>query len=192
MIGNATNLSKEDINNIKELCETKTTEEIMHIYKCTRNQIARYVKNTQANKNRSWTKKDDDLITELSKTKTPVEIATIINKSAASVEDRLKVLKVIKAKKIYWSPEAVNKLKDLWGNHPIEEISKQLNIDVSSIVFKARILSLPSYYDSLDGMTIKEVAALLGITSDKISTTWFNLGLNIRTKVISRKSRKQK
>lgn len=115
------------------------------------------------------------------------EIAKIMNKTENSIylkARRLGITLIQDRRK--WTKEEEILLSDLWGTKSIETIAKNLKRTVFSLKVKAVRMGLgPMIRNNYDLITVSDMSDLLNVTRDRITTTWVNLGLNLKKKKLT-------
>ena len=84
-----------------------------------------------------------------------------------------------------WTKDDEELLKELWGEYPIEYISKKLKRSESSIKNRVHILNLGSNISNFyEGIILSDLMKILNINRNKLYD-WILLGLKIKNKKIS-------
>ena len=135
----------------------------------------------------SWTKEEIETLRELSDKYHYSEIATIMNKSENAIYLKAKKLGITLIQdRRKWTKEEETLLTDLWGNKSIEVIAKIMKRTVLSLKIKAVRMKLgPMIRNNYDLITISDICDILNVPRDRITTTWVNLGLNLKKKKLT-------
>ena len=134
-----------------------------------------------------WTNEEIETLKLLSDKYHYSEIAKIMNKTENAIyikARRLGITLIQDRRK--WTEEEETLLSDLWGTKSIETIAKTMKRTVFSLKVKAVRMGLgPMVRNNYDLITISDMCDLLGVTRDRITTTWINLGLNLKKKKLT-------
>lgn len=134
-----------------------------------------------------WTNEEIEALKLLSDKYHYSEIAKIMNKTENAIylkARRLGITLIQDRRK--WTKDEETLLSDLWGNKSIETISKTMKRTVFSLKVKAVRMGLgPMIRNNYDLITVSDICDLLGVTRDRITTTWINLGLNLKKKKLT-------
>lgn len=134
-----------------------------------------------------WTAEEIETLKLLSDKYHYSEIAKIMNKTENSIylkARRLGITLIQDRRK--WTKEEEILLSDLWGTKSIETIAKNLKRTVFSLKVKAVRMGLgPMIRNNYDLITVSDMSDLLNVTRDRITTTWVNLGLNLKKKKLT-------
>lgn len=160
----------------------------------TSNSIKRMAKKLGINvisDRKNWTEEEYKLLEKLTMIdkKTPKEIAEILGRTEDAVIIKIskRGLQIQTNDKRFWTKEEETLLSDLWGTESLETIAKKLNRTVSSIKNKAFLLGLGSVIENnYDGLTIKDISELFGVSVNTVSVNWIALGLKYKIKKISK------
>lgn len=130
----------------------------------------------------NWTKEEIETLKELSEKYHYTKIAKIMNRTENAIylkAKRLGITLIQDGRK--WTPEEENILKDLWGVKTIDYIAKKLKRTVFSLKVKAVRLGLgPMIRNNYELITISDIADLLNVSRDRITSTWVKLGLKVK------------
>lgn len=134
-----------------------------------------------------WTNEDIETLKLLSDKYHYSEIAKIMNKSENAIylkARRLGITLIQDRRK--WTEDEETLLSDLWGTKSIEAIAKTMKRTVFSLKVKAVRMGLgPMIRNNYDLITVSDMCDLLSVTRDRITTTWINLGLNLKKKKLT-------
>ena len=134
-----------------------------------------------------WTNEEIETLKLLSDKYHYSEIAKIMNKTENAIyikARRLGITLIQDRRK--WTEEEETLLSDLWGTKSIETIAKTMKRTVFSLKVKAVRMGLgPMVRNNYDLITISDMCDLLSVTRDRITTTWINLGLNLKKKKLT-------
>lgn len=138
-------------------------------------------------KSNEWTKEEIETLKLLSDKYHYFEIAKIMNKTENAIylkARRLGITLIQDGRK--WTEEEEILLSDLWGTRSIETIAKIMKRTVISLKVKAVRMGLgPMVRNNYDLITVSDMCDLLSVTRDRITTTWINLGLNLKKKKLT-------
>ena len=186
--------AEEEIEKLKVLSKTMKLSELVNEFERTSPSIKAMAKklNIKINADRkNWTKKEYELLKELleEENKTPKEAAEILDRTedAIIIKAHRNNIKIQSNSKRFWTEEEEVILSDLWGSESIEMIAKKLNRTESSILNKVFTLGLGSQIDNnYDGLKLKDISDLLGVSVSIISISWVSLGLKVKVKKITK------
>lgn len=136
-----------------------------------------------------WTEEEIQTLKELSDKYHYTEIAEIMGKTENSIYLKARKLKIILIQdRRKWTKEEEILFQELWGNQSIESIAKKMKRTVFSLKVKAVRMDLgPMIRNNYDVITISDMVDLLGVSRDRITNTWVNLGLKLRNKKLTKK-----
>lgn len=141
-------------------------------------------------KSNEWTKEDENTLIELSEKFHYEEIAEIMGRSKNSIylkARRLEITLIQDRRK--WTEEEETLFEELWGNKSIEVIAKTLKRTKFSLKVKAVRMNLgPMIRNLTDKLTVYDVVDILGVSRDRIVTTWVKLGLKLKKKRVTKKT----
>ena len=134
-----------------------------------------------------WTEQEIETLKLLADKYHYSEIAKIMNKTENAIYLKAKRLGITLIQdKRKWTKEEETLLSDLWGTRSIETIAKTLKRTIFSLKVKAVRMGLgPMIRNNYDLITVSDICNLLGVTRDRITTTWINLGLNLKKKKLT-------
>ena len=131
-----------------------------------------------------WTNEDIETLKLLSDKYHYSEIAKIMNKTENAIylkARRLGITLIQDRRK--WTEDEETLLSDLWGTKSIEAMAKTMKRTVFSLKVKAVRMGLgPMLRNNYDLITVSDMCDLLSVTRDRITTTWVDLGLNLKKK----------
>lgn len=134
-----------------------------------------------------WTNEEIETLKLLSDKYHYSEIAKIMNKTENAIyikARRLGITLIQDRRK--WTKEEETLLSDLWGTKSIETIAKTMKRTVFSLKVKAVRMGLgPMVRNNYDLITVSDMCDLLNVSRDRITTTWINLGLNLKKKKLT-------
>lgn len=134
-----------------------------------------------------WTPEEIETLKKLSNELHYSEIAKIMNKTENAIylkARRLGITLIQDRRK--WTKEEEILLSDLWGTNSIETIAKTMKRTVFSLKVKAIRMGLgPMVRNNYALITVSDICDLLNVTRDRITTTWVNLGLNLKKKKLT-------
>ncbi len=135
----------------------------------------------------NWTDEEIEMLKLLSDKYHYSEIAKIMDKTENAVYLKARKLGIILIQdRRKWTKEEETLLSDLWGTKPIETIAKSMKRTVFSLKVKAVRMGLgPMVRNNYDVITVPDMCDLLHVTRDRITTTWVNLGLNLKSKKLT-------
>ena len=134
-----------------------------------------------------WTNEEIETLKLLSDKYHYSEIATIMNKTENAIYIKARRLKITLIQdKREWTKEEETLLSDLWGTKSIEIIANKMKRTVFSLKVKAVRMGLgPMIRNNYDLITVSDMCDLLSVTRNRITTTWINLGLNLKKKKLT-------
>jgi len=71
-----------------------------------------------------------------------------------------------------WSDEEIEKLKCLWGNYTIRDISVKMGRSVNSVCIKSKRLKLNGQFYRGDIMNSRQISRLMGVDSHTVTDYW--------------------
>lgn len=134
-----------------------------------------------------WTEEDVETLKKLSSLYHYSEIARIMNKTENAIYLKARKLGITLIQdRRKWTKEEEVTLSDLWGTRSIETIAKTMRRTVFSLKVKAVRMGLgPMIRNNYELITVSDMCDLLSVTRDRITTTWVNLGLNLKKKKLT-------
>lgn len=141
-------------------------------------------------KSNEWTEEDVDVLKELSEEFHYFEIAEILGRSKNSIYLKARKLGITLIQdRRKWTEEEEQQLEELWGSKSIEVIAKRLKRTVFSLKVKAVRMKLgPMIRNVTDKLTVYDIVDLIGVSRDRITTTWIKLGLKLKKKKLTKKA----
>ena len=135
-----------------------------------------------------WTREEVEMLKKLSDQLHYAEIAKIMKKSENAIYLKARKLGITLIQdRRKWTKEEEILLSDLWGTKSIETIAKTMKRTVFSLKVKAVRMGLgPMIRNNYDLITVSDICDLLGVTRDRITMTWVNLGLNLKDKKLTK------
>lgn len=135
-------------------------------------------------KSKEWTKEEIETLKLLSDKYHYSEIAKIMNKTENAIYLKARKLGITLIQdRRKWTEEEETLLSDLWGTTSIETIAKNMKRTVFSLKVKAVRMGLgPMIRNNYELITVSDMCDLLSVTRDRITTTWVDLGLNLKKK----------
>lgn len=135
-----------------------------------------------------WSKDEEETLKSLSEIYHYKEIASIMGKSENAIYLKARKLGItLLMDRRKWTKDEEELLSDLWGNKSIEKIAIDLKRTVFSIKVKAVRMKLgPMILNNYDLITISDLIDLLNVTRDRIMESWVKLGLNLKSKVLTK------
>ncbi len=114
------------------------------------------------------------------------KIASYFHTTEATIKEKVNEIGLEEYKSNCWTKEEETLLSDLWGTKSIETIATIMKRTVISLKVKAVRMGLgPMIRNNYDFITVSDMCDLLGVTRDRITITWINLGLNLKKKKLT-------
>ena len=134
-----------------------------------------------------WTNEEIETLKLLSDKYHYSEIANIMNKTENAIYMKARRLGITLIQdRRTWTEEEETLLSDLWETKSIETIATTMKRTVFSLKVKAVRMGLgPMIRNNYDLITVSDMCDLLGVTRDRITTTWINLDLNLKKKKLT-------
>ena len=141
-------------------------------------------------KSNEWTDEDVKTLIELSEKNHYDEIAEIMGKTKNAIYLKAKRLGITLIQdRRKWTKDEEELLEELWGNQSICAIAKKLKRTEFSLKVKAVRMGLgPMIRNLTDKLTVYDIMDILGVSRDRIVTTWVKYGLNLKKKKVSKKT----
>lgn len=138
-------------------------------------------------KSNSWTKEEVQTLKDLSKKYHYEIIAKELKKSPNAVYLKAKKLGITLIQdRREWTKQEEQDLKELWGTMKIEKIAEKMKRTTFSLKVKAVRMGLgPMIKNNAELITVSDIVDLLKVSRDRITTTWVNLGLNLKKKKLT-------
>lgn len=135
-----------------------------------------------------WSEEEINNLKELSDKYHYTEIASMLGKTENAVYLKAKRLGITLIQdRRKWTSKEEELLAELWGSVSIESIAKKLKRTVFSLKVKAVRMNLGPMLENNDLITVSDMVDMLGISRDRITTTWIKLGLNLKKKRLTKK-----
>ena len=134
-----------------------------------------------------WTNEEIETLKLLSDKYHYSEIANIMNKTENAIYMKARRLGITLIQdRRTWTEEEETLLSDLWETKSIETVATTMKRTVFSLKVKAVRMGLgPMIRNNYDLITVSDMCDLLGVTRDRITTTWINLDLNLKKKKLT-------
>ncbi|MBR2827640.1 MAG: hypothetical protein IKE70_00195 [Bacilli bacterium] len=139
--------------------------------------------------NRFWTDEEIKLLKNMAPYYTIEDISLKIGKSKNAIFLKASKLGItLYWSKREWNEEEEDELRRLWGTMSIEKLAKKLKRSVSSVKVRANRLHLgPMYGNDARFLTIPMISNMLGVSYERITTTWISLGLKVERRSLTSK-----
>lgn len=135
-----------------------------------------------------WTKQQVDELVKMSDKMHYEKIAQILGKTNNAVYLKAKRLNITLIQdRREWTEEEIIFLKEKWGNNSINFIAKKVKHSVNAVKIKAYRLGLGPAVLNTDLLLVSDIVEMLGVSRDRICTTWCNLCLKLKRHKISDK-----
>ena len=183
--------TEEELQYILENWGRVSIHEMRTVLKCSQQVITRVAEEYQLElpKNRFWTEEEVLLLKEMAPHYTIEEIAKRMGKSKNAISLKAAKLGIVLSwSRCEWTKEEEDELRRLWGTTSIERIAEKLKRSVYSIKIRANRLHLgPMFGNDARFLTIPMISDMLGVTYDRITTTWLSLGLKVEKRSLTNK-----
>lgn len=136
-----------------------------------------------------WTKEEIETLKFLAPKYHYAKIAKIMGKTqhAIYVKSRRLGITLIQSRR-KWTKEEERFMIDFWGKLPIEELAQKLQRTIFSLKVKAVRMGLgPMIRNNYDVITVSDIADLVGVSRDRIMSSWVALGLKLEPKKLTEK-----
>ena len=127
-----------------------------------------------------WTKGEDVYLREHYVSQTAEVIAKDLKRTTPSIQYRAKILRLEagRTRGRLWAEHEENKLWQLWGRTPVDQVAKTLNRSKDAIVERAKIMGLGA--PSSERSNVWGIAAQSGYTPDQVQSAISYLDLRTR------------
>ena len=141
-------------------------------------------------KSNEWTDEDVKTLIGLSEQFHYEEIAEIMNRTKNAIYLKARKLNITLIQdRREWTKEEEELFEDLWGNQSIGTIAKKLKRTENSLKVKAVRMNLgPMIRNLTDKLTVYDIVDILGVSRDRIVTTWVKYGLKLKKKRVTKKT----
>lgn len=181
--------SEKDISYIIENWGQESPHSMKKKFNCSWYAVCKVAKENglQPPKSSVWSEEEINDLKALSDEYHYTEIAFMMGKTENAVylkARRLGITLIQDRRK--WTPPEEASLAELWGSVSIETIAKKLKRTVFSLKVKAVRMNLGPMINNNDLITVSDMVDMLGISRDRITTTWIKLGLKLNKKRLTK------
>ena len=184
--------SEEDINYIIENWGKESAHSMKKKFDCSWYAVCKVAKanDLEPPKSNVWSEEDIKNLQNLSDKYHYTEIATMMGKTENAVYLKAKRLGITLIQdRRKWTSEDETLFAELWGTVSIETIAKKLKRTIFSLKVKAVRMRLGPMIANNDLITVSDMIDILGISRDRITTTWIKLGLKLKKKRLTKKNK---
>ena len=189
MKGKRREFTDEEIQYIISNWKKESVHSMKKKFNCSWYAVSKIAKNYGLEMPRSieWTNEEIETLKILADKFHYSEIAKIMQKTENAIylkARRLGITLIQDRRK--WTEEEEILLSDLWGTKSVESIAKTMKRTVFSLKVKAVRMGLGAMVrNNYELITVSDMCDLLSVTRERITTTWLNLGLNLKKKKLT-------